>query len=89
MSLLDKIQVFFGKQDLINAIKKTIELLENSEDSDWSNLTVIEIKITIIRLNKMSLISELIVSSYGRFARACYELLDMVNSENEPRTVSE
>jgi len=44
MSLLDKIQVFFGKQDLIDAIKKTIELLENSEDSDWSSLTADEIK---------------------------------------------
>ena len=29
---------------MIDAIKKTILLLENSEDSDWSNLTVTEIK---------------------------------------------
>jgi hypothetical protein len=41
MSLLNKIQTYFGKQDLVNAIKKTIELLE---DSDWSNFTAIEIK---------------------------------------------
>ena len=44
MNLLNKIQIFFGKQDLIVAIKKTIMLLENSKDSDWSNLTVVEIK---------------------------------------------
>ena len=25
----------------------------------------------------------------GETTRACYELLDMVNSENEPKTVSE
>ena len=42
--LLNKIQTYFGKQDLIDAIKKTIELLEDSEDSDWSNFTAIEIK---------------------------------------------
>ena len=29
---------------MIDAITKTIELLENSEDSDWSNLSVVEIK---------------------------------------------
>ena len=29
---------------MIDAIKKTIELLEDSEDSDWSNFTAIEIK---------------------------------------------
>jgi hypothetical protein len=44
MNLLNKIQIFFGKQDLINAIKKTIRLLENSKDSDWSGLTAVEIK---------------------------------------------
>ncbi len=36
--------MFFGKQDLIHAIKKTIGLLENSKDSDWSSLTAVEIK---------------------------------------------
>jgi CRISPR/Cas system Type II protein with McrA/HNH and RuvC-like nuclease domain len=44
MNLLNKIQSFFGKQDLIDAIKKTIKLLENSEDSVWSSLTAVEIK---------------------------------------------
>lgn len=47
MNLLDKIQTFFGKQDLIDAIKETISLLENSKDSDWSSLTAIEIKETL------------------------------------------
>jgi len=36
--------MFFRKQDLIDAIKKIIRLLENSKDSDWSNLTAVEIK---------------------------------------------
>lgn len=44
MNLLDKIQIFFGKQDLIDALKKAIRFLENSQDSDWSNLTAVEIK---------------------------------------------
>ena len=44
MNLLDKIQIFFGRQALIDAIKETISLLENSKDSDWSSLTAIEIK---------------------------------------------
>jgi len=44
MNLLNKIQMFFRKQDLIDAIKKIIRLLENSKDSDWSNLTAVEIK---------------------------------------------
>lgn len=36
--------MFNEKQDLIDAIKKTIEFLENSEDSIWSNLSAVENK---------------------------------------------
>lgn len=36
--------MLFGNQQLIDALSKTIKLVENSEDSDWSNLTATEIR---------------------------------------------
>ncbi len=49
MSLLSKVQMFFGKEDLISALERTIELLKESEDSDWSSLTAGEIKEILVR----------------------------------------
>jgi hypothetical protein len=49
MNLLSKVQMFFGKEDLISALERTIELLKKSEDSDWSNLTASEIKEILAR----------------------------------------
>ena len=36
--------MLFGNQQLIDILSKTIKLLEDSEDSDWSNLTAVEIR---------------------------------------------
>lgn len=44
MNLITKIEMFFGKQELISALERTIQLLAESEDSDWSSLTANEIK---------------------------------------------
>jgi uncharacterized membrane protein YheB (UPF0754 family) len=43
MNLITKIQMFFGNQRLVDSLKRTVKLLEQSEDSDWTNLTVKEI----------------------------------------------
>lgn len=43
MSLLNIFQFLIGQKYLITAFERTIELLKNSEDSDWSSLTAGEI----------------------------------------------
>jgi len=44
MNLLHKFRMFFGKEKLVSAIKRTTKLLDQSEDSDWSSLSAEEIK---------------------------------------------
>ena len=43
MKLSDKLRLLTGQHNLISALERTIELLKNSEDSDWSNLTAGEL----------------------------------------------
>ncbi len=47
MSLLKQIRVITGIHTLISALERTIELLESSKDSDWSNLTADELAETL------------------------------------------
>ncbi len=49
MTLLTKIHSFFGKQDLLIALERTNELLDQSENSDWSSLSAGEIKTILER----------------------------------------
>lgn len=44
MNICEKIYFYFYKGELISAIETTIKLLKHSEDSIWSNLTVLEVK---------------------------------------------
>ena len=41
--------MFFGNQRLVDSLKRTVELLEQSEDSDWTNVTVEEISAILER----------------------------------------
>jgi hypothetical protein len=43
MKFLNKFWKLSRRHDLVSALERIIELLENSEDSDWSNLTAGEL----------------------------------------------